>query len=145
MTIEIIKGDLFSSGCKNLGHGVNVKGAMGAGIAVIFKKKFPNMFSEYKELCRSEMLQPGSCSLHFCDEYKIFNLAIKNHWKDYAAYKHLFSSLMKMKDIAEEKEIKEIALPLIGGGLGGLEKEKIISIKKDVFETSGISLKVYVL
>jgi len=145
MTFKILKEDLFFSEAEALGHGVNVKGVMGAGIAVIFKKKFPEMFEEYKKLCKDGVLLPGGCSLHFCNNKKIFNLAIKDHWKDFATYKSLYSSICKMKELAKENKISNIALPLVGGGLGGLKKEKILSIKKEIFEDSDINLSVYVL
>jgi O-acetyl-ADP-ribose deacetylase (regulator of RNase III) len=52
-------GDLPSSHCPALGHGVNTLGLMGAGIAVEFRRRWPTMYQAYREECRSGRLQPG--------------------------------------------------------------------------------------
>jgi O-acetyl-ADP-ribose deacetylase (regulator of RNase III) len=52
-------GDLLTSACLALGHGVNTLGSMGAGIAVEFRRRWPAMYDAYREPCRSGALQPG--------------------------------------------------------------------------------------
>lgn len=49
--ITYVKGDLFSSPAKILVNTVNVVGVMGKGIALEFKKRYPEMFQAYKGLC----------------------------------------------------------------------------------------------
>jgi O-acetyl-ADP-ribose deacetylase (regulator of RNase III) len=59
--IEFVKkGDIFESDCEAITNAVNCIGVMGAGLALQFKKKFPAMFKEYKKLCNSKHLRPGS-------------------------------------------------------------------------------------
>lgn len=59
MSITIHHGDLFDSEAAALGHGVNVDGLMGAGIAATFARTFPRLLLEYRAACRSEALQAG--------------------------------------------------------------------------------------
>lgn len=56
--IEIIKeGDLFEVQ-GNIGHGVNCSGVMGKGIALEFKRRYPEMFKSYRNLCLSGKFGP---------------------------------------------------------------------------------------
>ena len=46
----IEKGDIFRiEGVSSYAHGCNCAGAMGKGIAVQFKDKYPDMYLEYKK------------------------------------------------------------------------------------------------
>ena len=52
MPTIFVKGDLFAhKGLDALAHGCNCAGAMGKGIAVHFRERFPNMYGEYKQRC----------------------------------------------------------------------------------------------
>jgi hypothetical protein len=52
-------GDLFKSGCEGLVNTVNVVGVMGKGIALEFRKRFPEMFPIYKSACQRRAVQTG--------------------------------------------------------------------------------------
>lgn len=56
----IEKGDIFRiDGVSSYAHGCNCAGAMGKGIAVQFKSKYPDMYLEYKQLCKENKFCPG--------------------------------------------------------------------------------------
>ncbi len=46
--IKYMKGDLFSSPAQVLVNTVNLDGVMGKGIALQFKKLYPDMFKQYQ-------------------------------------------------------------------------------------------------
>mgnify|MGYP000811555272 CR=1 FL=1 len=76
----IEKGDIFRiEGVSSYAHGCNCAGAMGKGIAVQFKSKYPNMYLEYKQLCKENKFCPGDVFDYdygnFYAEYHIFILA----------------------------------------------------------------------
>jgi O-acetyl-ADP-ribose deacetylase (regulator of RNase III) len=50
MAIKYISGDLFENrfGAEAIGHGCNLQGSMGAGIAKIIKERYPEMYEEYR-------------------------------------------------------------------------------------------------
>jgi len=48
---------------------------MGAGIAVEFRRRWPNMYAEYRRLCRSGELQPGGIQVFQALDRIIVNLA----------------------------------------------------------------------
>ncbi len=56
----IEKGDIFNiGGVNNYAHGCNCAGAMGKGIALQFKNKYPKMYSEYRARCKDGLFNPG--------------------------------------------------------------------------------------
>lgn len=51
MKISIVEDDILKSPDKYVGHITNVAGAMGKGVALDFKKKYPDMYIDYKRYC----------------------------------------------------------------------------------------------
>lgn len=54
-----ISGDLFTSDAPVLGHGINCRGAMRAGIALEFSSRYPDMYEQYKKECLKDNIRPG--------------------------------------------------------------------------------------
>lgn len=53
--LQYIQGDLFQSNDVVLAHACNCRGAWGAGVAAIFRKKFPHAFQAYKRHCSDNL------------------------------------------------------------------------------------------
>ena len=51
-SVSVIRGDLFGSNAQTLVNTVNCVGVMGKGVALQFKKRFPDMFAECPSLSR---------------------------------------------------------------------------------------------
>lgn len=51
MKINYVQGDLLKSDAEALVNTVNCVGVMGKGIALQFKKQYPNMFNSYRSVC----------------------------------------------------------------------------------------------
>lgn len=62
--ITYIKGDIFTSECQTIVNTVNCLGVMGKGIALEYKKRYPEMFEIYKEFCKKKMLNIGLLYLY---------------------------------------------------------------------------------
>ena len=45
--IKIIKGNIFNTKAQTIVNTVNCVGVMGAGVALLFKNKYPEMNTEY--------------------------------------------------------------------------------------------------
>lgn len=104
----------------NYAHGCNCAGAMGKGIALQFKERFPLMYQEYKELCKTGQFSLGDVFLYEYQNGYIFNLGTQKTWKTKADIQAIQNGIAKMLSIASEKNVRQIALPAIGSGLGGL-------------------------
>jgi O-acetyl-ADP-ribose deacetylase (regulator of RNase III) len=128
--IEHRTGDLFKSDITALAHGCNTVGAMGAGIAVEFKRRFPQMYLAYRDLCRTGQFKGGEVLVWDDDApYTIFNLATQAHWQLPAKPEYIEQAVIKMLIEAGRRGISQIAMPRIGAGLGSLrwyEVEEIL-------------------
>ena len=49
--MKILIGNIFDTSMKTLVNTVNCVGVMGKGIALEFKKRFPDIYKEYVKLC----------------------------------------------------------------------------------------------
>ncbi len=125
--VEIIKKDLFDEKNQIIGHGVNTKGYMGAGIALVFKRKYPENFLEYKEHCKSERLQPGKVFSYTEKNRTILNIASQDFPGPFARIEWIKSALDEIHSLGYE----EICLPWIGCGIGGLKREDVLQVLKD--------------
>ena len=47
-----------------MGNAVNCVGVMGKGIALEFKRRYPEMYNEYRRLCKEGLLKPGKPYLY---------------------------------------------------------------------------------
>lgn len=134
MVYFIEYGDIFEiTNVKNYAHGCNCSGAMGKGIAVQFKQKFPFMYEQYKKLCLEGKFKLGDVYKYDYNEGVVFNLATQQSWKTQAEIKAIEVSLRTMLGIALDKKINQIALPKIGAGLGG---GNWVEIKNLIIETA---------
>ena len=142
-------GDLFGTDAKAVGHGVNVRGAMGAGIAVAFRQRWPQMYEEYRKVCRDGVLVPGGCyAWETEDEDRIglvLNLASQDDPGPNASISWLDSSATCAAAAAIERGIDRIAIPRIGCGIGGLDWDEVEQTLRRIEEETGIEFEVWTL
>jgi O-acetyl-ADP-ribose deacetylase (regulator of RNase III) len=132
MVTYINEGNIFGiPGVNNYAHGCNCAGAMGKGIAVQFKEKFPAMYLQYKKLCRSGAFTLGEVFMYNYGEGFVFNLGTQKSWTTKAEISAVDAAIGKMLQLATENKIKQIALPKIGAGLGKLDWESVKQIIND--------------
>lgn len=127
--LEIAKGDILKADAEALVNTVNCVGVMGRGIALQFRKAFPENFKEYKSACDNKKLHPGImlvCDLNrFQNPRYVVNFPTKRHWKGKSKIEDIESGLDALvKEIAERK-IRSIAIPPLGCGLGGLSWNQV--------------------
>jgi O-acetyl-ADP-ribose deacetylase (regulator of RNase III) len=144
MPITFVKGDLFEGGDLDaLAHGCNCAGAMGKGIAVEFRKRFPRMYAEYKERCARGSFKLGDVFVWTADRVIVFNLGTQRTWRTKAELAAVESALWEMVRLAEEGGIRRIGMPRIGAGLGGLEWKHVRNVLEPVGEATSIELVVF--
>ena len=117
----IEKGDIFNiAGVNNYAHGCNCAGAMGKGIALQFKNKYPKMYSEYRVMCKDGLFNPGDVFDYNYGNGHIYNLGTQVSWKTKARLEYVENSVGRMLELASSDNVTKIALPAIGAGFGGL-------------------------
>lgn len=129
--IEFKKGSIFSSSAEILVNPVNTKGVMGAGLALEFKRKFPENFLAYQSHCKERDTLRTYRYFHFEEKGKlIFNLATKEDYKKPSTLGYVRWGLSYFKlflnDYPFRDKIKRIAIPALGAGLGGLEQIQVL-------------------
>jgi O-acetyl-ADP-ribose deacetylase (regulator of RNase III)/uncharacterized protein YwgA len=122
MMVKVSVGDLFESKCQTLVNTVNTVGIMGKGIALEFKKRFPDMFEDYVRRCAESKVKLGEPYL-----YKrltppwILNFPTKEHWRSVSNISDIVRGLNYLEQHYKKWGITSIALPPLGCGHGQLE------------------------
>lgn len=125
-------GDIFAlSDVHCYAHGCNCAGAMGRGIALQFKHKYPNMYLQYKKLCKNGMFKLGDIFEYRLNDEHVYNLGTQKDWKTKATLDAIRTSVWKMLESATVQNITTIAIPKIGAGLGGLIWEDVKKILEE--------------
>jgi O-acetyl-ADP-ribose deacetylase (regulator of RNase III) len=141
-----VQGNLFDSDAKGLGHGVNTSGLMGAGIAVEFKHRYPEMYLEYKRWCKSEVHREGFVlPWAGVDGKWIYNIASQDRPGANARLTWLELGLADALLHAEAHHIDKIALPRIGCGIGGLDWVDVRDIIEWYAEDQPVDIEVWTL
>jgi O-acetyl-ADP-ribose deacetylase (regulator of RNase III) len=123
--IEYRQGNLLACSTEAIVNTVNCVGVMGRGIALQFKKKYPENFKHYESACKRGEVVPGKMFLHetgsLVNPRLIVNFPTKRHWRGTSRIEDIKNGLTSLIKIIEEQNIKSIAIPPLGCGLGGLE------------------------
>lgn len=129
--IEYKTGDLMAEEAEALVNTVNCVGVMGRGIALEFKKAFPENFKVYANACRRKDVQPGRMFVFERDDMfspwprYIINFPTKRHWRNKSRMADIESGLASLVAEIRERNIRSIAIPALGSGLGGLDWSEV--------------------
>ncbi|GAA0610887.1 hypothetical protein GCM10009547_11160 [Sporichthya brevicatena] len=146
MSIQERVGDLFDArGFGALAHGCNCAGAMGAGIAVEFRRRWPQMYEEYKHRCNAGSFSPGDVFIWPVAGLVIYNFGTQRTWRTKATIEAIGTAAQLMVRDARSRGIQAIGLPRIGAGLGGLEWPRVRALLGEVATDGGVRLIVHVL
>jgi O-acetyl-ADP-ribose deacetylase (regulator of RNase III) len=135
--IRFIRGDIFDTDVEVLVNPVNTVGTMGAGLARKFKKLYPLNFSLYREACGRNEVHIGRMFVISVPESPKFalrwivNFPTKYLWSEPSELPWIVEGLKDLRTFLIDNDIKSIAIPALGCGLGGLKwdlvKQVIIS------------------
>jgi uncharacterized protein YwgA/O-acetyl-ADP-ribose deacetylase (regulator of RNase III) len=115
-------GDLFKSDAQTLVNTVNCVGVMGKGIALEFKKRFPDMFKDYEQRCTRGEVRLGQPYLYKQGECPwILNFPTKDHWRAVSRLSDIVAGLEHFKRNYKPWGIKSLAVPPLGCGSGQLD------------------------
>lgn len=138
------KGNIFNSSAMAVVNTVNCVGAMGKGIALDFKLRFPEMFKEYQQICFRHLLKPGQILPYTKSKPIILNFAIKDDWKDPSRVEWIEETLQKFVDNYHSMGITSVAFPWMGAMNGGLPFETIQELtRKYLSNLKDIEIEVY--
>lgn len=121
--IKYTTGNIFLESAQALVNTVNCVGVMGQGLALQFKKKFPNNFLQYKKACKHKNVQLKKMFVYSTGSYVpqyIINFPTKQHWRGSSKIEDISEGLDDLVQVLQSQNITSIAIPPLGCGLGGL-------------------------
>ena len=119
--ILYVMGDLFQSPAQVLVNTVNTVGVMGKGVAYEFRRLFPEMFEQYRELCERGQLRVGMLWLYKTPNKWILNFPTKKHWRNPSRIEYITAGLDFFVQNCDRMGIHSIAFPPLGCGNGQLD------------------------
>ena len=139
-------GDLFESGCSTLVNAVNCHGAMGAGIALEFKRRYPAMFVDYRHRCRRGEVRLGRPYLWRPEDGvgpSVLNFPTKDHWRDPSHLEAIADGLIWLRSHYRQWGIASLAIPALGCGYGGLRWEEVRPVLEGALAELAIPVRAY--
>lgn len=140
-------GNLFDTHCYCIAHGCNAQGVMDFGVALQVKQNYSEAYTTYKRISNTNGLSVGDCLFINSNNKLIINAITQEFYgRDkivYVSYRGIANSMHKIKNYLDKHNITEVAMPRIGGGLGGGDWNIIETIIKQ--ELTDISVYVYTL
>jgi O-acetyl-ADP-ribose deacetylase (regulator of RNase III) len=131
MSIELGHGDLLTAKVDALVNPVNTAGVMGKGLALQFKKAFPDVFTAYKKaklaIGRMHVVERAHAPRF------VINFPTKQHWRDPSKLEYIESGLVDLVARVRDLGITSIAIPPLGCGLGGLDWADVKPLIVDAF------------
>ena len=122
--IRSVTGNILEASAEALVNTVNCVGVMGRGIALQFKKAFPDNFREYVAACRRGEVKPGRMGVFETERaigpHYIVNFPTKRHWRGKSRIEDINVGLKALVAEVQARGIRSIAIPPLGSGLGGL-------------------------
>lgn len=127
--IRFKQGNLLDEKTEALVNTVNCVGVMGKGIALQFKKSYPENFKAYKKVCDAGKLHPGEMFVYdngtVLNPRYIINFPTKRHWRGNSRLEDIESGLQALVREIQERQIRSIAIPPLGCGNGGLDWNEV--------------------
>lgn len=118
-------GDILREETDAIVNTVNCVGVMGRGIALQFKKAFPENFRAYVEACQRKAVVPGKMFVYatgtLTRPFFIVNFPTKRHWRGKSSLADIEAGLEDLVCVIKGRGIASIAIPPLGCGLGGLD------------------------
>lgn len=120
--VKVLIGDIFKSDAQTLVNTVNTVGVMGKGIALGFRKHFPEMYEDYLRRCEKHEVRLGRPYLYRrAIPPNIINFPTKDHWRSVSRLSDITTALKYLEAHIHEWGVTSLAVPPLGCGEGQLE------------------------
>lgn len=138
MTIHMSDGDLLKAPTQALVNTVNTEGVMGKGIALQFKRAYPDMFKAYARACKDGRVRLGTMWLWPTGLLEgpqlIVNFPTKGHWRSKSRLNDIREGLADLRRVIIEQDLRSIAIPPLGCGNGGLDWAVVRPVIEDALD-----------
>src|SRR5262249_57460880 len=116
--IEEGRGNLLTAEVDALVNTVNTVGVMGKGIALQFKRAYPDNYRAYHAACQRGEVQLGRMFLVdrgvLGPRRYIINFPTKKHWRSASRLEDIRTGLADLVDVVLHHEITSVPIPALG-------------------------------
>lgn len=126
--IEFMKGNIFSmlGKVQALVNPVNCVGTAGKGLALEFKRRWPEAYVAYRERCLAGHISPGTLftwreGQRVPLDLRIIHFPTKRHWRDDSRLEDIEMGLFELRSLLRVQQISSVAIPALGCGNGKLD------------------------
>jgi uncharacterized protein YwgA/O-acetyl-ADP-ribose deacetylase (regulator of RNase III) len=142
--IKVLVGDIFESNAQTLVNTVNTVGVMGKGIALGFRKHFPDMYADYVYRCEHRQVRLGEPYLYQrVTPPHVINFPTKEHWRSVSRLEDIVNGLRYLRNHIDEWGVTSLAVPPLGCGEGQLEWRVVGPTLYRGLSKLGISVELY--
>jgi len=142
--IAMLAGDILRSEAQTLVNPVNCAGAMGKGVALQFRRRFPLMYDDYRMRCARGLVRLGEPYLYRGPLPPwIVNFPTKAHWRSRAQLASIRAGLEYLRLSYQSWAITSLAVPALGCGEGGLHWSDVEPVLLHSLERFLIPIEVY--
>jgi O-acetyl-ADP-ribose deacetylase (regulator of RNase III) len=136
--MQTMRGNIVTMHTEAVVNTVNCEGYMGKGIALQFKKAYPDNYEAYKKACNVSTVQPGRMFVFetgtLVKPKYIINFPTKRHWRGSSRLDDIAAGLKALAREVRERGITSIAVPPLGCGLGGLDWKTVRPMIEKAFQ-----------
>lgn len=132
---------VFNVGAQTIVNTVNCVGVMGAGLALEFQLRFPEMEKDYVERCQANQVHIGRPYLYRDNGYPwILNFPTKNHWKYPSQLEWIEQGLQYISLNYQKGGITSIAFPKLGCSNGRLDWDVVRPLMEQYLQDLDIDI-----
>ncbi len=140
-------GDILLARTQALVIPVNIVGVMGAGLALEFKKRYPDNYRAYRSACQSGNLVVGRVFTYTLPKGPgtryLINFPTKRNWRDNSRLDDIELGLLALVMEAHRLDLVALAIPALGCGFGGLEWSEVRPLIHDAFTGQPFEVMLY--
>ncbi len=131
MTIVSRGGDILAAApfVDAIVNPVNCAGTMGKGLALEVKRAYYDNYLAYVGACAHGIVKPGRMfvfgRMSSVNPQFIINFPTKRHWRNRSRIEDIEAGLIDLVQEIRVRDIRSIAIPALGCGLGGLDWEVV--------------------
>ena len=135
--VELTRGNILKAEAEALVNTVNCVGFMGKGIALQFKRAYPDNFDAYRKACAAGKVQLGRMHVFklrsMLNPKFVINFPTKRDWRANSRYEDIEAGLKALVSDVRRLGIASLAVPPLGCGLGGLDWTRVRPIIETAF------------
>jgi O-acetyl-ADP-ribose deacetylase (regulator of RNase III) len=138
------RGNLLRDDAQALVNTVNTVGVMGKGIALQFKRAFPEVFDAYATACKEGTVRPGRVhAVALPDGRWVLNFPTKRHWRQPSRLEDIRAGLDDLVRVIKKLGITSVAVPPLGCGNGGLPWPTVRALIMEKLEDLDADVRLY--